>query len=80
MSQTENDSQTYLFNVKGVKKTYNLVEDPEIKNGDLIFEMLRYEQDDRISSSILYQKLLGQYQKQIFEPEMMQFKDMNAFL
>ena len=42
MNQTENGSDTYMFNTKKDPKKYiNLVDD--VKNGDLIFEMLRYD-------------------------------------
>jgi hypothetical protein len=35
MSQTENDSDTYLFNTKEPKKSYDLVQD--VPNGEIIF-------------------------------------------
>ena len=49
-SQTAYNSKTYKFQTEN--QSYDLVND--IKNGDLIFEMLRYNQDDRISSYALY--------------------------
>ena len=48
-NQTENDSDTFLFNTKEPKKSYDLVKD--VTNGKLIFEMLKFDQDERISSS-----------------------------
>ena len=47
--QTENDSDTFLFNTKVPKKSYDLVKD--VTNGEIIFEMLKFDQDERISSS-----------------------------
>ena len=76
MGQTESGSPTYVFYAQG--RQYDLVKD--VKNGDLIFQMLRFDQEDRISSQVLSQKLFSQYQKMIFEPEIMQFKDLNTFL
>jgi hypothetical protein len=38
-----------------------------VPNGDLIFAMTRYLEEDRISSSSLYEKLLSRYKKNIFE-------------
>lgn len=35
MSQTENDSDTYIFNTKEPKKSYDLVQD--VTNGEIIF-------------------------------------------
>jgi hypothetical protein len=49
MNQTENDSDP--------KKSYDLVQD--ITNGELIFDMLRFYQDERISSNQVSQKLLN---------------------
>lgn len=51
MSQkTASGSNTFTFHAGD--REYDMVKD--IKNGDLIFEMIRYNQEDRIDSYKLY--------------------------